>query len=120
MHDWGVGPGNKRKIGFRFKQQNYPEINNVQKEVRQEGICTSSSLFMYAQIDGKFTGFTGNIESINPLVFYPSVPPSGKILTAEGNRDYDLSVLIRLPSASEEFLDASWAEFGIEITMQIV
>lgn len=113
------------KFIFWFREIEY--LDGTTLSHRIDGICTGYALYAKAtlrtvdepQLLADYPGFRLHIR-------YPTPPPSQKVLLAIGNvgkadlnsdpfHEYPSEINIKLPSASTEFQDDSWIEFGIEV-----
>ena len=113
---WEVVPGGLHKITFRFSDIDLG--TGGIKSYRREDVCTSipfySRLRYWSDLDADHW-FKDRVKELKILAWYPSVPPSGKVLLGEGNKENGEAIQIRLPTASKEFHDASWVELGFEL-----
>lgn len=125
--EWGSFPhfpdqpelGHERIFRFWFKKA-------VKSDWGVDDICTKTPFAAQLKINYDPDALSGVDDTkYKVLCFYPSVPPSKKILRAEGNfakADKDPSkaelstLVLALPSASKEFTEVSWIEFGIEVS----
>lgn len=124
--EWGSFPhdpvydlGHERIFRFWFKKA-------VNSDWGIDDICTKTPFGAKLKINyDPEASPTVDDTKYKILCFYPSVRPSSKILRAEGNRanaDKDPSkaelstIVLVLPSASKEYTEVSWIEFGFEVS----